>query len=156
MSPRGGYTDEQWTRARMAVVEDGATYRAAADAHDIDLSTLQKRAAREEWQKQRRAHVERAGSYRSLVGELKHKLLRKALGSGDANDVHAWNTVERAFPERHYSDLEEGHKRQLVAVFITTQIEFLTDRAPSVLGVFSEELLQALAEKLLAADWNRR
>lgn len=144
--------------ARRLVVEDGQTYAQAAEAVGIPLSTIQKAASREEWQKGR----EGALSYGQSVKRVKALALAKAIaslesGQGDTVGLlNAWRALETAYPESRYAKgLAPGEMRDLIGHVVMEIVEFLsnTDRnaltalAPHIraLGVWLEEKFTSAA-----------
>lgn len=143
---------ELWDACREAVVSDGLTLAAAAERVGIPVSTVEKRAAREEWARQRDEARMHARSYRTRVYQLKNKLLDAALESGEVQPTQTWQAVERAFPEKTYAGITEPQKRQLIGVFINVMVRHLGETAPSLLPEL-EGHLPGIASSALVADW---
>lgn len=133
---------EAWAEARRLVVHEQASYKQASDATGIALSTIQKRAAGEDWQGQR----DTASSYANTVRALKSAMLAKALESKDPNDVHAWEKIERAWPEHRYNPDHGGasadEKRAIALEVLSTIIEHLAETDPSALRALQPHVVQ--------------
>ena len=151
--PRG-YDEAAWERAHSAVVDEGETYPRAAELSGIDLSSLQKRAARDRWQEERRQRLEDKAAYRGQAVSLKQRFLSKAIETGDPQDVHAWLAIERALPEHRYGNqaLTDPEKRALVGLFVEQLVDYLAGADANALAVVQPHLTP-LAEHLLRADW---
>lgn len=147
------YSEALWERARELVVVEGLDYEEASRATGISLSSVQKRAAREKWQEARSEYIESNAAYKSKVREFKNGMLDTAMESNDPQDVHAWLSVERAFPEHRYGELGEGEKRSLVAIFIEQTVAHLSERDANALKALTPHI-RDLAEHLLKADWS--
>lgn len=139
--------DDAWEAARRLVVGEGATYAEAAEATGIPLSTLQKRAAAENWQKER----EHALSYAAQVKLLKQKALDKALASGDPQDMYAWQKIEAAWPEHRYTAKADPRLRlQVGAEVLQLVVDVLTELAPNALAEIEPHI------PALGAAWEER
>ena len=141
-----------WERARDAVVGEGLTYDQAASRVGIALSTLEKRAAAEDWMGQRRSHVQRVATYRQGVAQLKANMLQKATETLDPQAVHAWQAVERAFPEHRYGTVDEGEKRGIVAMVVEQLVAYFAAEDAGLLTSLQPHV-RPLAEHLVKADW---
>ncbi len=141
-----------WNAARRMVVEDGSTYDQVVERTGISLSAVQKRAAEEDWQGQRDHFVASAAEYKQKVAALKGRYLDKALASGDPQDVHAWQAIEKAYPEHRYGALSEGERRALVAAYIEAEVGYLATAAPELLGELQGHI-RPMVEHILSADW---
>lgn len=109
---------QAFDEARRLVTVEGYSYAEAAEATGIPLSTIQKRASAEGWQKQ----AETAMSYGAQIKAMKAALLARIVtltesGSADWNAVtqliHAWRGMETAFPEHRYNAQEADPKARL-------------------------------------------
>lgn len=141
-----------WNAARRMVVEDGSTYDQVVERTGISLSAVQKRAAEEGWKDQRDRFVSSAAEYKQKVTLLKGRYLDKALESGDPQDVHAWQAIEKAYPEHRYGALGEAERRALVAAFIEAQVSYLASTVPDLLGELQGHI-RPMVEHILSADW---
>jgi hypothetical protein len=98
--------DAAWAEARRLVVQEGATYAAAAEATGLPLRTVQKRAGREGWQGAREVGVSYAATAKALKAALLDRAMRET-ADGDPNKaaqlIFAWKQAESAFPEHRYS-----------------------------------------------------
>jgi hypothetical protein len=147
-----GYSREQWEQARTLVVRDGLPYADVAEMTGIGLSSLQKRGARENWQSERKDRAESREDYHSNIFALKSALLDKAVRSKDPQDVHAWNVVERAFPEHRYADLDAGQKKSLAVYVAERLVDYLGGVDTSALESMRPHL-RPFSEALAGADW---
>lgn len=146
------FDEATWERARVLVVEQGADYEETARITGISLSAVQKRGAVDGWKDQRAAFVEQSSEYRDQVRRFKAQALSQAMKDNDPQKVHAWLSIERAFPEHRYGDLSEGEKRALVGMFIEQLVEYFGAADANVLKDLHAHL-QPLAEHLLKVDW---
>lgn len=146
------HAPEIWDRCRHLVVEDGMTLSAAAEEVGIPLSTVEKRAAREDWTELREEARQQAQSYRARVYRLKNKLLNSAIESGDVQKAQAWRSVESAYPEKTYAGVSDAQKRHLVGFFVTRLVGYLNEHAPS-LSPLLQDHLEGFSEIVAAADW---
>jgi len=141
------------------VANPDVTYADVAEKFGIPVSTLQKRGARERWPDKRRERQELDASYKMKVKRVKARLLDDLLqGSGpiDPQRVHAWRSLETAFPEHRYAkELDDGRRNQIVAVLVDELVDELETNAPSALKEIAP-LLETIAKRWLAADWDRR
>ena len=135
------------------------TYAELAAKFDVPLSSLQKRASRERWQDRRSEHQELSATYATKVKRLKARALDELLegdGKIDPQKVHAWRSLEAAFPEHRYTAaLNEGRRHQICAVLVEELVDHLGEHAPSTLDEI-EAHLDSLVERWLRADWDRR
>lgn len=126
------------------VVQDGATYRAAAQATGIPHATLEKRAARDKWQDQRKVTM----SYSATARALKAALLERAEqavrdDTMDANQVaqliYAWTKAEQAYPEHRYQVAKEDPQAKvaIAADVINGFVEFLKKNDRAALAVLA-------------------
>lgn len=148
------YSAEQWQQAYDLVVKAGLSYAEAAEQAGLSLSALQKRAASRDWRADRERHEQTAEEYRRTIFQAKLNAAKKVLSSGDPQDVHALTALERAYPEYRYrkgqEDTPPDQVRDQVLRFLDLVVEYLEQRAPSVLYAFKDHL-RPLAEHLLAA-----
>lgn len=108
-----------WDEAYRLVVHEGASYADAADATGIPISTIQKRAASEEWRNQRTTTM----SYGSQVELAKSRSLQNLLDgmsaepSLSADDLvklaSIWRGIESAYPTHRYQPAEEDPEAKL-------------------------------------------
>ncbi len=137
---------EAWEEARRLVVQERHTYAQAADATGLSVSTLQKRAAQERWQDQRRT----ASSYSDQVRALKVAALEQALRDpGDPQKLYAWQQLEKAWPEHRYAQEDEDPKVRLrIALEILEElVSFLGEVSPTALEALRPHL-RPFGEKL--------
>lgn len=108
---------EAWDLAKRMVVSEGATYAEAAEASGIPVSTLQKRAAADEWQGQRST----VGSYIAQIRAIKSEMLADIQGTSPGADktqkIFALVQLEKAYPEHRYTPpVEDPELKKRIAL----------------------------------------
>lgn len=103
MTPR---SPELWERARVLVVAEEWSYEDVARETGLSLSSLKKRAAAEEWQKQRKSSLSYAAMMRTIKANLAAQIheAQSAGKSVDPQSVFALTRLEASFPEHRYDD----------------------------------------------------
>lgn len=133
-----------WSEAHRLVVHEGWSYTDAANATGIPISTLQKRAANEDWQGSRSTQM----SYAAQIRSLKSGLLTKALAAMETDPaaaaqlVYAWKQAEATYPEHRYGTQKDDPK-----VRLAIGVELL-DELVTFLGKVDRELLTRLTPRL--------
>lgn len=133
--------DRRWAVARQLVVGEGRSYAEAAQTAGVPLSTLQKRASRDQWQAQRDQSLSYEGQVRSIKAQLAQRALDaladpKADLAGLAQLVYALKTAEAAFPELKFlgGNKEDPQVRRQAALDVFQQlVEYLAERDPAAL-----------------------
>jgi hypothetical protein len=129
---------EAWDLARDLVVRGGQTYAEVAAATGLPLSTVQKRAARENW----KAEADTATDYSARVRALKNKALDAALAGNDPQLFYAWQAMERAWPEHRYTRAQNPAERREVAATVVEQlVAYLADVDRNVLAALQPHIL---------------
>lgn len=149
--PTSTAAERTWEEARRLVVSEGWEYERVAAELGLALSTLQKRAAAEKWQAQKKS----ADSYAATIRALKalaldkaHQALFEAKTSTELQAAaqlgHYWRGLETAYPESRYSAdgiTPEAQRAQDVAViealiaYLEAQSrDALTALAPHITG----------------------
>jgi len=146
------YTAEQWREARALVVHEGKTYDEAAALVGVGVSSLQKRAARDGWQQARREALERVAAYRDRVAHLKSRMLEKATKSLNPQDIHAWQGVERAYPEHRYAALDKAQRQTITVRLLQLVVEYLGEQAPKLVPIMAAHV-ERLGLFIIEADW---
>lgn len=145
---------DAWELARALVVAEGYTYAEASDETGIPLSTLQKRAAREDWQSAKRHEM----SYRAQIGALKRKALHKVLAAEDIDPqaIYAWKAIEQAYPEHRYGRADDGSRwrRDHLVEFVEALVAHLEGDDPAALAALAPHLEPFVAK--LEAQWAAR
>jgi hypothetical protein len=152
---------DAFAEARRLVVHEGYSYSEAADVTGIPLSTLQKRAAGEDWQSARDVQMSYAAQVRSLKSSLLARAIAAMQGEGDkppdpqaaAQLTFAWKQAESTWPEHRYTTQKEDPKvrlaialevlEELVDHFATVDRTLVTRMEPH-LGGFAKALEKRL------------
>lgn len=148
---------EAFAEARRLVLE-GLGYDAVAEAVGLPLSTIQKHAASEGWQKQREVKTRYSDQVRACKAgllEMIMEFLPKCKTPEDlvrlAQLVNAWRSAEAAFPEHRYtteSDPKAAKLRRTVGIeVIEGLVELLSNEDPNALAVLHPHLSK-WAEKI--------
>lgn len=129
---------EAWDLARRLVTGEGRTYAEASAETGIPESTLQKRAAKEDWQRQRGQSETYIAGMRALKVAM-HCNLTKRVEAGekiDPQELYALIQLERAIPEHRYQTAREDPKARLaVAINLLDElVDYLAEQAPDVLA----------------------
>lgn len=141
---------EAWATAKVMVVRDNATYTEAAAATGLPVSTIQKRAATEEWQADRETAVSYDASIRKMKRDLLAQVMEAIEAKRDASQlVFAWKTAEAAFPEHRYSPTKTDPKAKLAiaADLIEVVVEYLAEHDTVALAKL-EPHLTPIAKRL--------
>lgn len=128
---------DAWDTAKHLVVSGGATYAEAAEATGLSLSTIQKRAAAEDWQ----GAKETATNYNAMVQAMKTEALRKARDTKDPNDIHAWLAIEKAYPQHRYGRPDPKLRLDAGAAVIELLVTFLAEHDRSALLALQPHLV---------------
>lgn len=114
---------DAWAEAHRLVVHEGYSYTEAAEATGIPLSTLQKRAASEEWRQKRDVQMSYAAQVRTLKAGLLAQALKLMSPGADgekppdpaaaAQLVYAWKQAESTYPEHRYGGQKDDPKVRL-------------------------------------------
>lgn len=147
-----GHPARAWEEARNAVILEGLTYAEAAARSGIDVSSIQKRAARDRWQDARKKRADRLVEYRGKLELLRDKLLDRALETGDPQAVHAFNQIEKTVPGRSLQ-LSEGERLRIATETATAFVDVLSDVDPD-LAVRVAAHLDTVVEQVVAAEWS--
>lgn len=143
---------QAFEEARRLVVAEGFSYADAATMTALPLSTLQKRAADEGWQKMR----ETASSYGTQVKAMKANLMERignlTKADGDAQQIaqliFAWKQMESAYPEHRYDKKSDPKvKLQHGAEYLRFLVEFLAPRDRNAITALEPHI------DALAAAW---
>lgn len=144
-----GRQEDARAHARDLVVHGGKTYAEAAEAAGVSLSSLQKWASAEEWQKLRAS----ASGYEATVGELRGLALQRAMTAlrdpkQDASQaIYAWKLADAA-SQRHGLTKEDPQLRFTVALEVLEEfVAYFRDTDTNVLKLV-EDHLRGLAERL--------
>jgi len=150
---------DQWAEARRLVVAENYTYEEVANALNLPVSTIQKRAAREGWQDQRQASF----GYAQTVRRLKALALQKALAAIEAAEsaddigkatqlLYAWQKTEQAYPEHRYVEQEVDPRLHLrVGLEVVEElVSFLVEVDRAALAAIQPHLVP-FAQRLEAA-----
>ena len=99
-----------WAEARRLVVSEGLTYAEVAEETGLPKSTIEKRAAREDWQGEREravAYALQARAFKALALKAATAALSNAATLEDqvkaAQLGHLWMGAEKAYPEHRYT-----------------------------------------------------
>jgi hypothetical protein len=129
-----------WDEARRLVTAEGASYADAAQACGLALSTLQKRAAQEQWQAQRSS----GQSYLDTMRAIKAKLAVTIAGqeNPDPQSLFALTRLEASFPEHRYQPqvADPQARRAVVLEVLDSLVTYLGDHAPDVLAAIRPHL----------------
>lgn len=148
-----GSRAQAWEIARMLVVSEGRPYKEAAEKTGIPLSTLQKRAADEDWVGQRKTAI----SYSAQGKALKRALMDRALAlitSPDADPnavaqaVYALQRLESAYPElRQELKITPAMKLEIAARVLELIVDYLQGADRDLLAALQPHI-QPLGLKL--------
>jgi transposase-like protein len=138
-----GYSPETWEEARRLYVVERMAYRDVADAIGIAQSTLQKRGAREGWAEQRVGEMDytaRRRRLRNLALDRALKAINDPKRRDWAQDVYAWERVDKAGRSEEQQAQDERIRRQVVLDVVDALVERL--------GEVDRNLLTALTPHL--------
>ncbi len=118
---------EAQDEAKRLVVADGYSYAQAATATGIPLSTIQKWAAAEAWQKQRETSMSYGATVRAMKANVLAQLVTMSADpASDKNQLaqlsHAWRNLESAYPEHRYDKKADPKVRLDVAAEVIEKL----------------------------------
>lgn len=152
----GRITQAQWDAACRLVIHEGYSYSRAAEQAGISVSSVEKRAADERWQDQKRG----ATSYSATVRELKVLTAQKALEALQNSDhglaiqlSDRVRNLESAFPELRVQRSKDDPqlRREVLLEVLEGLSEYLSERDRAALAAF-EPHFTAFAEWMEARD----
>lgn len=138
-------TPAAWDLARRLVVDEKQSYADAAAATGIPLSTLQKRAAAENWQQQRQQVADYGATCRAIRAALAQEALKAVqAGANPGVYIDALHKADRLAARG--STIDPRARLQAGAELLELVVAFLAEEAPAALKVL-EPHLQPIAAR---------